>query len=646
MINARNFEAPGLLPGVLCVDYWKVRAGMVMQRKDLRNIAIIAHVDHGKTTLVDGLLKQAKVFRENQTIQERVMDSNDLERERGITILAKNTAILIPDPESANLIKINIVDTPGHADFGGEVERVMNMVDGVLLLVDAAEGPMPQTRFVLKKALEFGHKVIVVINKMDRKDADPTTTLNDTFDLFIELGATDEQADFSVIYANAITQQAGVTPDLSPDLQPLFSAILTHIPAPKFEANQPLRMLVTNLGYDDYRGMTAVGRLYSGSIRSGQQLARITLAGEVIPENARYLFVFQGLQKVAVEEAHAGEIVVVAGLGGVEIGETLADADNPVALPPIRVEEPTVRMTFGVNTSPFFGREGKYSTSRKLRERLFAELRNNVGLRVGETNTTDTFLVSGRGELHLAILIETMRREGFEFQVSKPEAILKQGLDGQMLEPYEEVHIETSAETVGAVVEMLGARKGQMLELVNNPDGSVHLTYIAPTRGLLGFRYQLLTSTHGMGVMNTLFHGYAPLAGTISSRNTSSIVAWETGMTTNFGLKNAEERGILFLGPGADVYEGMVVGETPRGSDLPVNVCKKKHLTNMRSSNKDIEVRLTPPRLMSLEEAVEYLADDELLEITPQNFRIRKKILDTEERGKQTKKTKEIIEEG
>ncbi len=619
---------------------------MVRYREDLRNIAIIAHVDHGKTTLVDGLLKQAKVFRENQAVQERVMDSNDLERERGITILAKNTAVVIPDPTSGKLVKINIVDTPGHADFGGEVERVMNMVDGVLLLVDAAEGPMPQTRFVLKKALEFGHKAIVVINKMDRKDADATKTLNDTFDLFIELGATDEQADFPVIYANAITQQAGLTPELGPDLQPLFSAILAHIPAPQVALDEPFRMLVTNLGYDDYRGVTAVGRVYSGSVSSGQPLARITLDGNILSERARYLFVFQGLQKLEVDRVEAGEIAVIAGLEGVEIGETLADADDPRALPPIRVEEPTVRMTFGVNTSPFVGREGKYSTSRKLRERLFAELRNNVGLRIAETESADTFLVSGRGELHLAILIETMRREGYEFQVSRPEAILKTGADGQLLEPFEEVHIETSADTVGAVVEMLGERKGQMIDLVNNPDGSVNLTYIVPTRGLLGFRYQFLTSTRGMGVMNTVFHGYAPLAGTISSRSTSSIVAWEAGTTTNFGLKNAEERGILFLGPGVEVYEGMVVGETPRSNDLPVNVCKKKHLTNMRSSNKDIEVRLTPPRIMSLDEAIEYLAEDELLEITPQNYRIRKKILDTEERGKQTKKTRELIEAG
>lgn len=617
---------------------------MIFEREDVRNIAIIAHVDHGKTTLVDGLLKQAKVFRENQQVQERVMDSNDLERERGITILAKNTAVTIPDPITGKLVKINIVDTPGHADFGGEVERVMNMVDGVLLLVDAAEGPMPQTRFVLKKALEMGHKAIVVINKMDRKDAEPSRVLNDTFDLFIELGASDRQADFPVVYTNAITQQAGAGEDLGIDLQPLFDAILKHIPGPSVEDDLPFRMLVTNLGYDDYRGVTAIGRISSGSIKSGMDISRITHTGVVLPERARYLFVFQGLQKTEVEEVAAGDIIVIAGLEEIEIGETLTDPEFPIALPPIRVEEPTVRMTFGVNTSPFSGREGKWSTSRKLRERLFSELRNNVALRVLETESADTFLVSGRGELHLAILIETMRREGYEFQVSRPEAIVKQGEDGQLLEPFEEVHIEVSSEVVGAVVEMLGSRKGQMVDLINNPDQTVHLTYIVPTRGLLGFRYQFMTATRGMGVINTLFHGYGPLVGPIPSRNTSSIVAWENGVTTNFGLKNAEERGTLFLGPGIEVYEGMVVGETPRPSDLPVNVCKKKHLTNMRSSNKDIEVRLTPPRMMSLDEALEYLSDDEFLEVTPLNFRIRKRILDTEERGKSTKKAKELLE--
>jgi len=618
---------------------------MIEERKDLRNIAIIAHVDHGKTTLVDGMLRQSRVFRENQLLIDRVMDSNDLERERGITILAKNTAITIPDPDTGTLVKINIVDTPGHADFGGEVERVMNMVDGVLLLVDAAEGPMPQTRFVLKKALEMGHRAIVVINKMDRKDADPEKTLNDTFDLFIELGATDHQADFPIIYANAVTAQAGLTPQLESNLQPLFLEILRHIPPPMVDQDAPFQMLVTNLGYDDYRGVTAVGRIHAGKIKVGQNMARIKVNGEMLMERARYLYVYQNLEKIEVEHAEAGEIIAVAGLEGIGIGETLADPDNPVSLPPIKVEEPTVRMTFGVNNSPFSGREAKWGTSRNLRERLFEELRSNVSLRVAETEATDTFLVSGRGELHLAILIETMRREGYEFMVSRPEAILREGAAGELLEPFEEVHIDTSPETVGSVVEMLGGRRGKMLNMINNPDNTVHLTYLIPTRGLLGFRYQFLTATRGNGVMNTIFHEYLPFTGAIVSRTTSSIVAWEAGITTNFGLKNAEERGMLFLGPGVEVYEGMVIGETQRPDDLVVNVCKKKHLTNMRSSNKDIEVRLTPPRIMSLDEAIEYLAEDELLEVTPQNYRIRKRILDSEERGKQNKKAKEILNE-
>lgn len=618
---------------------------MLIERTDLRNIAIIAHVDHGKTTLVDGLLRQAHTFRDNQQVAERVMDSNDLERERGITILAKNTAITIPDPRTGQNVKINIVDTPGHADFGGEVERIMNMVDGVLLLVDAAEGPMPQTRFVLKKALERGHKAIVVINKVDRKDAEPERVLNQTFDLFIELGATDEQADFPVIYARATTAQAGLTPALGPDLSPLFDAILRHIPAPRVDPEAPLQMLVTTLGYDDYRGVTAVGRIFAGTIRAGQRLARLTTDGKNLPEQARYLYTFQGLNKIEVPEASAGDIVSLAGLEGIAIGETLADPANPIALPTIKVEEPTVRMTFGVNTSPFAGREGKWSTSRKLRERLMDELRTNVALRVAETDSAETFLVSGRGELHLGILIETMRREGYEFQVSRPEVIFHKAEDGVLLEPYEEVHIETSAETVGAVVEMLGARRGRMMDMQDTGQGTVRLVYIAPTRGLLGFRYQFLTATRGAGVMHTIFHGYDEMAGPMSTRQTGSLVAMEAGDTTAYALENAEQRGTLFVGPGVAVYEGMVIGENARPGDLPINVCKKKHLTNVRASRGDMEIRLTPPRQMSLDEAIEYLADDELLEVTPLTFRIRKRILDTEERGKQTKKAKEMFEE-
>ncbi len=614
---------------------------MLIERTDLRNIAIIAHVDHGKTTLVDGLLRQARVFRENQHVVERVMDSNDLERERGITILAKNTAIEVWDNLRKQTVKINIVDTPGHADFGGEVERVMNMVDGVLLLVDAAEGPMPQTRFVLKKALEMGHRAIVVINKVDRKDAIPEAVLNQTFDLFIELGATDEQADFPVIYANAVTAQSGLTPALSPDLQHLFHAILRHIPAPRVDPDAPLQLLVTSLGYDEYRGITAVGRIFAGQIKVGQALARIKVDGDMLPERARYLYVHQGLARIEVDQAQAGEIVALAGLEAIAIGETLADPVNPQALPTIRVEEPTVRMTFGVNTSPFSGREGRWSTSRKLRERLYEELRTNVALRVTDTSNADTLLVSGRGELHLAILIETMRREGYEFQVSRPEVIMRQGEQGEMLEPFEEVHIETSPESVGVVVEMLGARRGQMLNMQNSAQNSVYLKFLAPIRGLIGFRYQFLSATRGAGVMHTLFHGYLPHAGPISGRSSGSLVSWETGVATTYGLKNAEERGVLFCDPGTEVYEGMVVGEHQRPGDLSVNVCKKKHLTNMRAARGDMEIRLTPPRRMSLDEAIEYLAEDELLEVTPLEFRLRKRVLSSHERGRLNKLEKE-----
>ncbi len=617
---------------------------MQIERKDLRNIAIIAHVDHGKTTLVDGLLGQSHTFRENQRVEERVMDSNDLERERGITILAKNTAITLNDPITNQPIKINIVDTPGHADFGGEVERVMNMVDGVLLLVDAAEGPMPQTRFVLKKALSMGHKAIVVINKVDRKDAEPARVLNETFDLFIELGATEEQADFPVVYAQATVGKAGLTPDLGDNLQPLFDVILKHIPAPKVDPEAPLQLLVTMLGYDDYRGVTAIGRVFAGTIKAGQKMARMKLDGSILPESARYLYTFKGLNKVEIDEVQAGDIISLAGLEGIAIGETLADPNSPVALPTIKVEEPTVRMTFGVNTSPFTGKEGTWGTSRKLRERLFEELRTNVSLRVEETESAENFLVSGRGELHLGILIETMRREGYEFQVSRPEVIYHKADDGALLEPFEEVHVETSNDTVGVVVEMLGSRRGKMMEMADAGQGMTRIVYIVPTRGLLGFRYQFLTSTRGEGVMHTIFNGYDELAGAITSRTKGSIVAWEAGTTTAYALKAAEERGQLFVGPGVAVYEGMVVGENARGGDLSVNVCKKKHLTNMRASGGDMEIRLVPPRQMSLDEAIEYLSDDELLEITPESYRIRKRILSTDERGKQTKKSKEQLE--
>jgi GTP-binding protein len=616
---------------------------MLTERTDLRNIAIIAHVDHGKTTLVDGLLRQAHVFRTNQQVAERVMDSNDLEKERGITILAKNTAIHIHDKDTEQEVKINIVDTPGHADFGGEVERVLNMVDGVLLLVDAAEGPMPQTRFVLRKALALGLRAVVVINKVDRKDADTERVLNETFDLFIELGATDEQANFPVVYTVATTGQASLTAELGPDLQPLFDVMLREIPPPRVDPEAPLQMLITTLEYDTYRGLTGLGRVFAGRIQSRQQVVRLTLDGQTIPEQVRYLFVHEGLERVEVESAEAGEIVAISGLDTISIGETIADPEHPVALPVIKVEEPTVRMTFGVNTSPFAGREGRWRTSQRLRTRLFEELKHNVALRVQETDSADTFLVSGRGELHLAILIETMRREGYEFQVSRPEVIMHTDEEGNQQEPYEEVHIEVPPESVGTVIEMLGVRRGEMIKMGETANGSVDLSYIVPTRGLLGFRYQFLTATKGKGIMNSIFHGYGPVAGQIAMRTRGSLVAWETGPSTTYGLRNAEPRGVLFIGAGVEVYPGMVVGEHQRIGDLEVNVCKTKVLTAVRTVYYGIDERLAPPREMSLDEAMEYLADDELLEVTPLNLRIRKRILDKGLRDRAVKQAKAVL---
>ena len=595
-------------------------------RNDVRNIAIIAHVDHGKTTLVDAMLQQSHIFRDNQVMIERVMDSNALERERGITILAKNTAVVYKGT------KINIVDTPGHADFGGEVERVMNMVDGVLLLVDAVDGPMPQTRFVLRKALEMGHKAIAVVNKVDRPNARINHVVNATFDLFIDLGATDEQAEFPIVYTNAITGHATLIPDdEGVDLQPLFDKIVSYLPAPTIEPDAPTRLLVSTLGYDDYKGRIAIGRLFSGNIRRAQEVVRITVNGTISPGKIAQVFVHQGLERLEVEEAEAGEIVAVTGLPEIFIGETIADPIEPQALPPIRVEEPTVRMTFGVNTSPLSGKEGTWSTSRKLRERLFKELESNVSLRVQETDQPDVFIVSGRGELHLAILIETMRREGYEFEVARPEVIFHEK-DGETLEPFEDVYIEVAESYLGPAVEQLGARRGLMVNMRHSDGGTVHLQYKIPTRGLLGFRSDFLTITRGTGVMHALFAGYEPLSGEINTREHGSLVAWEPGVSTSYGLKNAEDRGSLFLGPGVEVYEGMVVGQHIRDTDLTVNVCKKKHLTNMRSSTGDIAVRLTPPRVMSLDDSIEYLGPDELLEVTPQSLRIRKRLLNTEER--------------
>ena len=616
---------------------------MQITRTDIRNVAIIAHVDHGKTTLVDGLLQQASVFHENKKVRERVMDSNELERERGITILSKNTAILIDDPKSGQRTKINIVDTPGHADFGGEVERVLNMVDGVLLLVDAAEGPRPQTRFVLQKALELNHKVIVVINKVDRKLANSEQVLNDTFDLFIELGASEEQASFPVVYAIATQHRAGHTPDVGPNLQPLFETILNAIPAPVVSVDQPLQMLVTSLEYDNFRGATAIGRISSGEVAIGEQVTYLTADGKTIPGEITYLYDYQGLERQEIDLAKAGDIIAIAGLEGITIGDTICTIDNPVALPRIKVEAPTVRMSFGVNTSPFFGREGVWKTSRKLRERLFREIRSNLALRVEETGSTDTLMVSGRGELHLAILIETMRREGYEFHVSRPEVILKTDPSGQILEPFEEVRIEIQSDDIGAVMESLNNRQGMLQDMVESSTGTVLLTFLAPTRGILGFRHHFLTMTRGTGVLNTTFDSYAPQAGSVDVRSHGSLVAWETGTATTFGLKNAEERGVLFIEPGMEVYNGMVVGENKRPDDIEVNVCKTKHLTNMRNNIREINQRLVTPREMSLDQYIEYLADDELLEVTPKNLRIRKRILDHSARKRELKRDAEKV---
>ena len=605
---------------------------MIRERKDIRNIAIIAHVDHGKTTLIDSMLRQAKVFRQNQKLVDRVMDSNDLERERGITILAKNASISLPDTATGELVKLNIVDTPGHADFGGEVERIMNMVDGVLLLVDAAEGPMPQTRFVLKQAIEKNIKTIVVINKLDRKDIDIEQTVNATFDLFVELGANNEILDFPIIYAEGLQGKAGKKPELEDNLMPLFETIFTEIPGPTVDLENEFQMLVTNLGYDEYSGVTATGRIYAGKLKMGDPILRIKADGSLERLQAKYLYAYQGLEMKLIDEAEAGDIVTIAGLKDIQIGDTLASPDNPAALPRIEVQQPTVRMTFGVNTSPLTGREGKYSTSRKILERLNEELRKNISLRVEQTEQKDVFMVSGRGELHLGILIETMRREGYEFQVSRPEAIVLEDESGEKYEPFEEVHIDVDTNYVGAVVEMLGARRGQMSDMHNNNDGTVHLTFTIPTRGLLGFRYRFLNATHGKGVLNSFYVGNRPLEGEILSRNSSSITAIEDGIATTFGLKNAEQRGVLFVSPGEEVYEGMIVGETPRAQDLAINVAKKKHLTNMRQSIRELDERLDPPRQMSLDEMIEYLGPDDLLEVTPQNLRMRKRILNTHDR--------------
>jgi len=592
-------------------------------------VAIIAHVDHGKTTLVDAMLKQSHIFRDNQDVNERVMDSMDLEREKGITILAKNTAVRYGE------VKLNIVDTPGHADFGGEVERVMNMVDGVLLLVDAVDGPMPQTKFVLRQALQRGHRAILVVNKVDRPNARPNHVLNETFELFLDLGASEQQAEFETVYTNALIGAASTDHrHIGTTLEPLFDAIIGEIPPPDVDRDGPTQLLATMTSLDDYKGKIVLGRLQSGRVKRGQSVVRIDHDGKVLAATkVSAVFTFNGLDREEVEEVEAGDIVAIAGVGDAAIGETIADAADPRPLPPIRVEEPTLRMTFKVNDSPFAGREGTFVTSRKIRERLYGELERDVALKVEDTDTPDTLLVSGRGELHLAILVENMRREGYEFQVSKPEVISKM-VDGERQEPYEQLEVEVSQEGLGAVVELVGQRRGILQDMKYRDDGSVHCVYKVPTRGLLGFRQAFLTNTRGQGVMNTLFAGYGPHAGPIATRELGSLIAFEAGETTTFGLAGSQDRGTLFVGPGVEVYEGMIVGQHIRERDLEINVCKRKQLTNMRSSNSDIAAKLDGIRTLSLDDAIEFLADDELLEVTPKAFRLRKRVLAKQDRDR------------
>ncbi len=602
-----------------------------MVRNDLRNIAIIAHVDHGKTTLVDQMLKQAGAFRENQIVEERVMDSGDLERERGITILAKNTSV------HYNGVKINIVDTPGHADFSGEVERILKMVDGVVLLVDAAEGPMPQTRFVLQKALEFGHKIIIAINKIDRPDARLNEIGDEVLELLLNLDATDEQLDSPIVYCSGRSGTASMSPNSEgTDLSPLFEQILEHIPAPHVDADGPTQMLVSSIDYNEYVGRIGIGRIERGSMKAGQQVSVCSYHGSDKPYNAKIaaLYTIEELERKPVEEANAGEIVCFSGIENVTIGETLCDPENIEPLPFVKISEPTVEMTFSVNDSPFAGKEGKFVTSRHLRERLFRELLKDVSLRVNETDTTDSFRVCGRGEMHLSILIESLRREGYEFQVGAPKAMLRE-IDGKTCEPVERMIADVPAEAVGAVMEKMGSRKGELVSM--NPKGSdrMRLEFLIPARGLFGYRTEFLTDTKGEGVLSSVFHSYQPYKGDIQKRVTGSLIAFETGEAVGYGLFNAQERGPLFIAPGTQVYEGMVVGENPRGDDMAVNVCKKKQLTNMRAAGSDDALRLTPPRQLSIEAALEFISDDELLEITPKSVRIRKKILSNVERLKQ-----------
>ena len=599
------------------------------KREDIRNIAIIAHVDHGKTTLVDGMLKQNAVFRANEQVAERVMDSNDLERERGITILSKNTAVMYND------IKINIVDTPGHADFGGEVERVLNMVDGVLLLVDSFEGPMPQTKYVLRKALEQKLKPIVVINKIDRPDQRVDDVYDEVLELFMDLGADDEQLDFPVVYAAA---RAGIAKmdmaDESENLNPLMDLLIKEIPAPTGDLNGPLQMMVTTLDSDEYIGKIAIGRVIRGSIKYGQNV--VVLNGDVEKKGkVGRIYTYEGLKRVEVKEVGLGDIVAVTGLEDISIGQTIADAENPEALPSINIDEPTLSMVFGVNTSPFAGTEGNFVTSRHIRDRLFKEVETNVSLRVEETDSADTFKVSGRGELHLSILIETMRREGFELQVGKPEVIYK-NINGQRCEPMEALTIDVPQEFMGSVMESLGTRKAELVNMTEL-SGYLRMEFVIPARGLIGFRSEFLTNTKGNGIMHHIFHGYVPFKGDIPGRTRGALVAFELGETTSYGIASVQERGTMFISPNQKVYEGMIIGENARDMDMDVNPCKKKNVTNMRTSASDEAIRLTPPRILSLEQALEYINKDELVEVTPESIRLRKATLDRHIRGRERK---------
>ena len=606
-----------------------------MIRNDLRNIAIIAHVDHGKTTLVDEMLKQGGVFRENQAVADRVMDSNDLERERGITILAKNTAVHYGD------VKINIVDTPGHADFGGEVERILKMVDGVVLLVDAAEGPMPQTRFVLQKALELKHRIIVVVNKIDRPDARIYEIADEVLELLLDLDADEEQLESPLLYCSGRAGTASLTPDnAGSDLRPLFETIVDYIPAPEGDETGPMQMLVSSIDYNDYVGRIAIGRIERGVIRQNDEV----LITDYHDADKQYrgkiatLFQIDGLRRVPVEQAIVGDLVCISGIESITIGETICAPACPEPLPFVKISEPTVEMTFSVNDSPFAGREGKFVTSRQIRDRLYRELLKDVSLRVSDTDTTDSFQVAGRGEMHLSILIETMRREGFELQVSTPRVLYKE-IDGVLCEPMERLTIDVPADSVGAVMSKMAQRRGEMVAM--NARGSrQRLEFLIPSRGLFGYRNEFLTDTRGEGVMNSLFAGYQPCKGEIEKRSVGSLIAFETGESVTYGLYNAQERGTLFIGAGVPVYEGMIVGFSPKGEDIAVNVCKKKHVTNMRASGSDEALRLTPPKQMSLEESLEFITDDELLEITPKSLRLRKRILDNNLRLKAASKIK------